>query len=197
MADLTFNLSVDGPFEMLKTKSNTGAVHPLSRPSSSKSIMKTKVESMYCLQPSKIVEIQLKFKHPSPNNTEQWPNIMKIENTGELLIQYANGASQKLILQGLLLRPRLKVQTEKPTKNDYAQDELDFGLVNIDGYKKLVFFLVNDTFVTANWTLNYVKFPAKSNLGFKTITPLEQENLEKTDDPEAFEFSITSVRILF
>lgn len=29
-ADLTFNLTVQGPFEIVKTKSNTGAVHPLA-----------------------------------------------------------------------------------------------------------------------------------------------------------------------
>lgn len=28
-ADLTFNLSVNGPFQIVKTKSNTGAKHPL------------------------------------------------------------------------------------------------------------------------------------------------------------------------
>jgi hypothetical protein len=28
-ADLTFNLNVNGPFEIVKTKSNTGAKHPL------------------------------------------------------------------------------------------------------------------------------------------------------------------------
>ena len=31
-ADLTFNLSASGPFEIVKTKSNTGAVHPLATP---------------------------------------------------------------------------------------------------------------------------------------------------------------------
>ena len=29
-ADMTFNLGVDGPFQIVKTKSNTGAKHPLS-----------------------------------------------------------------------------------------------------------------------------------------------------------------------
>jgi hypothetical protein len=29
-ADLTFNLTVNGPFEIVKTKSNTGAKHPLA-----------------------------------------------------------------------------------------------------------------------------------------------------------------------
>jgi hypothetical protein len=29
-ADLTFNLNINGPFEIVKTKTNSGAVHPLS-----------------------------------------------------------------------------------------------------------------------------------------------------------------------
>lgn len=35
-ADLTFNLNIGGPFELVRTKSNTGAVHPLAQPSKSK-----------------------------------------------------------------------------------------------------------------------------------------------------------------
>lgn len=30
-ADMTFNLSASGPFEIVKTKSNTGAKHPLAQ----------------------------------------------------------------------------------------------------------------------------------------------------------------------
>ena len=35
-ADLTFNLNIAGPFDLVRTKSNTGAVHPLAQPSKSK-----------------------------------------------------------------------------------------------------------------------------------------------------------------
>lgn len=35
-ADLTFKLNIAGPFDIVKTKSNTGAVHPLATPSKSK-----------------------------------------------------------------------------------------------------------------------------------------------------------------
>lgn len=34
-ADLTFNLNITGPFEIVKTKTNSGAVHPLSGQSNS------------------------------------------------------------------------------------------------------------------------------------------------------------------
>lgn len=34
-ADMIFKLNINGPFEIVKTKSNTGAVHPLATPSKS------------------------------------------------------------------------------------------------------------------------------------------------------------------
>ena len=73
---MTFNLNVSGPFEIVKTKSNTGGVHPLATPGR---LGGKKVESMFCLQPAKIVEIEVKFKAPSPGNSEDWPMIIKSE----------------------------------------------------------------------------------------------------------------------
>ena len=35
-ADMTFNLNIAGPFEIVKTKSNSGAAHPLATPNKSK-----------------------------------------------------------------------------------------------------------------------------------------------------------------
>ena len=52
-ADLTFNLKINGPFEIVKTKTNSGAVHPLSGQDtgtkSSSKVLKQKVETMFCL----------------------------------------------------------------------------------------------------------------------------------------------------
>jgi hypothetical protein len=65
-ADLTFNMNINGPFEIVKTKTNSGAVHPLSaqntvgggdesiKSASKKSanaskVLKKKVETMFCL----------------------------------------------------------------------------------------------------------------------------------------------------
>lgn len=79
-ADLTFNLNINGPFEIVKTKTNSGAVHPLSGKNteseanlaktgndttkSKNKIVKKKVETMFCLQPLKIVEVHVKFLAP-------------------------------------------------------------------------------------------------------------------------------------
>jgi hypothetical protein len=45
MADMVFNLNVNGPFEIVKTKSNTGAAHPLATPGR----VGKKAETMFCL----------------------------------------------------------------------------------------------------------------------------------------------------
>lgn len=86
-ADMNFNLNINGPFEITKTKSNTGGVHPLATPGR----VGKKAETMFCLQPSKIVEIEVKLKAPSPQNSEEWPMIIKSERNGLLTAHFANG----------------------------------------------------------------------------------------------------------
>lgn len=99
-ADLNFNLNISGPFEIAKTKSNTGAMHPLSTPNKCKLITRficifiivgKKIETLFCLQPLKILEIDLKFKAPLPTSGEEWPLIIKNERHGELVAHFANG----------------------------------------------------------------------------------------------------------
>jgi hypothetical protein len=56
-------------------------------------------------------------------------------------------------------------------------------------HRTITIFLSNVTEVSANWTLNYVKFPKKQTVSKYTTTQWEEENLTKLDDPEVFEFS--------
>jgi hypothetical protein len=134
---------------------------------------------MFCLQPSKIIEIEVKLKAPSPQSSEEWPMIIKTERSGELIAHFANGMKQKLMLDALLMRSMLKLLTEKPSKNDKAMDELDFGTVHIEKHRTVRLFLSNITTVTGKWKLNYVSFPKKSTIGYSTLTAWEQENLQK------------------
>lgn len=76
-ADMVFNLSTSGPFEIVGTKSNTGAKHPLAGQQTN--AVKKKAETMFCLQPLKIVEVQVRFKTPKPSETTEWPMIMTSE----------------------------------------------------------------------------------------------------------------------
>lgn len=107
------------------------------------------------------------------------------------MAHFANGQQQKLILDAILMRPMLSLLTEKPSKNDKAWDELDMGTVHIDKFHTIKVFLSNITDVTAKWRLNYVSFPKKNTVGYSTMTPWEAENMQKCDDPEVFEFSVT------
>lgn len=72
-------------------------------------------------------------------------------------------------------------------------DELDMGIVNIDKFRTIKVFLSNITEVTAKWKLNYVSFPKKATIGYSTTTPWEKENMQMTDDPDVFEFSVSEV----
>jgi hypothetical protein len=69
------------------------------------------------------------------------------------------------------------------------------GEVNIERSKQTLFYLINETPVPAKWSLNYVAFPKKLTIGYMTKTALEIENLQKTDDPDVFQFSLAEVRI--
>mmetsp|Transcript_14361 Transcript_14361/g.24450 ORF Transcript_14361/g.24450 Transcript_14361/m.24450 type:complete len:168 (-) Transcript_14361:33-536(-) len=90
------------------------------------------------------------------------------------------------------MRPKLVILTDFLSKNDYAMDELDFGIVNVEMSRTIHIYLSNQTEVTAKWSLNYIKFPKKSTIGHNTTTPWEIENMEKTDDAEVFEFNIAN-----
>lgn len=165
-ADLTFNLNISGPFEIVRTKTNSGAVHPLAgqqadadgKPVAKKGnkVVAKKVETMFCLQPLKIVEVHVKFLAPSHNDHAEWPMTILNERKGEIVAFFANGDQQKLFLDGVLQRPKVQVLTDFPSKNDYAMDELDFGKVNVERNRTIHVYLANETEVTAKWQLSYV-----------------------------------------
>ena len=114
--------------------------------------------------------------------------IMNNQRQGQLTAAFSNGDSQSFSLVGQLMRPKLMLLTEYSSRNDKAQDELDFGICNVDMKRTITIFLSNVTEVTANWMLNYVKFPKKQTVSKYTTTMWEEENLEKVDDADVFEF---------
>ena len=48
-ADLTFNFTVNGPFDIVKSKTNSGAKHPLASQQAPSKVVKQKVETAFCL----------------------------------------------------------------------------------------------------------------------------------------------------
>lgn len=191
-ADMIFNLNTTGPFEIVGTKTNTGAKHPLAGQNTPTKVMKKKVETMFCLQPQKIVDISVKFKAPKANNNDEWPMVINTPRQGILTANFANGETQKFFLEGEMLRPMVNLLTEAPSKNDYAVDEMNFGVCNVDKTRTIRLYLSNETPVTAKWALNYVKFPKKTVASKYTTTKWEEENANKNDDPDVFEFSISN-----
>ena len=140
-----------------------------------------------------MLQLTVAFLTPDPENKTDWPDIIRIPNQGRFNIAFANGKMQHIDLMGMLIRPRLFLQTQKPSKNTKGQDELDLGMVNTQHGRTVTFFVSNETAAAAHWQLNYVKFPQKMTIGHSTTTRLENENLEATDDPEVFQFSVTQV----
>jgi len=92
-ADMTFSLDCKGQFEILKTKTNTGGVHPLAPKVTQSKVMAPKPVTMFCLQPLKIVEVHVKFQVPKASDTTEWPMIMTNERLGEINASFANGGS--------------------------------------------------------------------------------------------------------
>jgi hypothetical protein len=121
--------------------------------------------------------------------------VISNQRHGELVAAFSNGDTQRFTLEGELHRPKLVLLTEVPSKNDFAMDEMDFGVCNVDCFRTIKLYLSNITDVTAKWSLNYVKFPKKVTMSKYTTTLWEEENLRKVDDPDVFEFSLSSVSI--
>ena len=119
-ADLTFNFTVQGPFEIVKSKTNSGAKHPMATSSTPSKVLKEKIETAFCLQPLKIVELQVKFLAPKASDNAEWPMIMHNTRDGELIASFSNGDVQSFALLGQLMRPKLMLLTEYSSRNDKA-----------------------------------------------------------------------------
>lgn len=176
-ADMKFEFNINGPFEIVRTKTNTGASHPLAPSIAPSKVVKQKPITHFVLQPLKIVELHVKFLTPKPSETSEWPMIMSSERHGEVTASFDNGDTQKFLVHGKLLRPKVVLLTEKPSKNDKAMDELDFGICNVDKGRTIKVYLSNITEVTAKWKLNYITFPKTKIVSQYTTTEWERENL--------------------
>ena len=102
--------------------------------------------------------------------------IMTTKVEGDLIATFSNGHTQKFILHGVLLRPKLVLQTMIKSKNDKGQDELDFGICHIESRREVVIYLSNITEVTANWRIEHMKVPTKPIVSKYTITKSEKED---------------------
>ena len=94
-------------------------------------------------------------------------------------------------LEGVLLRPALSVFTqgfqnyqEQQFKDDKQIITLDFHVIYVNNKKTLSLYIANLTSVIAAVRVAHVKKkPNNINANLKTITHLEKEELNTTDDP--------------
>lgn len=116
LAELQFNLSVEGPFRLVKTKTNAAeklAKEKLPpRPNSGLGRVGTKgppPETMFLLQPATIVEAHVALLPPKVSSLEEWPMREQAVHGGVLRVTYANSTEQAVKLKGVLLRPKITV----------------------------------------------------------------------------------------
>lgn len=119
---------------------------------------------------------------------DNWPNSSDNFVNGALKVAFENGMTQEIELNGKLMRPKLMLNTKGFEPCD-EETVIDFGLVHTSDQVMITFWLSNKSIVPAEWKIYYVPFPEKTYFGAATVTKLEKENIEKTDDPDVFIFN--------
>lgn len=144
----------------------------------------------YNIIPNSNLKLDVKFIAPNVEDENEWPMTLVNEKHGLLKIQFENGDISEYLLTAILRRPRLTLSV---TGNEAVEGPnfVYFGYVNCESQRKHSLFLTNETEVETKWSINYIKFTPKKTYGHGTITKEEKEDLEKTDDPDVFHFSIT------
>ena len=123
-----------------------------------------------------------------------WPLAPVVRLPGLIHINYANGDYQSFELEGALLRPvlYLNVMGFESTK---PEELIEFGICHIKNFVQKTVYLTNVSPIPAKWKLNSIKYPVKNTISLGTLTKLEIEDAQKTDDPAVFEFSVADVSI--
>lgn len=74
-ANLIFKVDTEGPFKIIGTKTNSGSVHPLAPVRPSSKGINAAPETMFSLQPDKIVQMKIEFSPPNSSNLTDWPLV--------------------------------------------------------------------------------------------------------------------------
>lgn len=183
---LYFKVSLSGPFSIKSGYTNSEATI-------NQSVVKVEDQS-YHLVPDAVLDLKIKFDIGSHASEKTWPTSPLNYVYGLLTIEYSNKCVQHINLEGHLMRPYLEINKSgfEPTQNEHFED---FGECHIRNKITHSFFLSNRSHVPANWSLSHVSFPKKEYHGHATVTILEKEDLEKTDEQSVWEFSVTEVSL--
>ena len=173
--NMIIKLDVEGPFKIIKTDPIEASLG----------------NGIYNVIPNSNLKVDIKFLIPNVNDEKEWPMTLTNIKRGKLNVTFENRESEHYNLIAYLLRPRILMSL---TGNQSVEslDYIDFGYVNCASTKIQPIYLMNDTQVDTNWTINYVKFVPRKNYGVGTVTIEEKEDMDMCDDSSVFNFEISS-----
>ena len=173
--NMIVKLDIEGPFKIINTDPIEASLG----------------NGIYNIIPNSNLKVDIKFLIPNVNDEKEWPMTLTNIKRGKLIVTFENGESEYYNLIAYLLRPRILMSL---TGNQSVEslDYIDFGYVNCASIKIQPIYLMNDTQVDTNWTINYVKFIQKKSYGVGTITIEEKEDMDMCDDSSVFNFEISS-----
>ena len=173
--NMIVKLDIEGPFKIIKTDPIEASLG----------------NGIYNVIPNSNLKVDVKFLIPNVNDEKEWPMTLTNIKRGKLNVTFENGETEHYNLIAYLLRPRILMSL---TGNQSVEslDYIDFGYVNCASTKIQPIYLMNDTQVDTNWTINYVKFVQKKTYGVGTITIEEKEDMDMCDDSSVFNFEISS-----
>ena len=168
-------LNIEGPFKIINTDPKEASLG----------------NGIYNIIPNSNLKIDIKYLIPNVNDEKEWPMTLTNIKRGKLKVTFENNEEEDYNLIAYLLRPRILMSL---TGNQSVEslDYIDFGYVNCSSCKIEPIYLMNDTQVDTNWTINYVKFVHKKTYGHGTVTIEEKEDMEMCDDSSVFDFELTS-----
>ena len=173
--NMIVKLDIEGPFKIIKTDPIEASLG----------------NGVYNIIPNSNLKVDIKFIIPNVSDEKEWPMTLTNIKRGKLNVTFENGEKEHYNLIAYLLRPRILISL---TGNESVEslDYIDFGYVNCASTKIQPIYLMNDTQVDTNWTINYVKFIQKKSYGVGTITIEEKEDMDMCDDNSVFNFEISS-----
>jgi len=173
--NMIVKLDIEGPFKIINTDPIEASLG----------------NGIYNVIPNSNLKVDVKFIIPNVNDEKEWPMTLTNIKRGKLNVTFENGETEHYNLIAYLLRPRILMSL---TGNQSVEslDYIDFGYVNCASTKIQPIYLMNDTQVDTNWTINYVKFVQKKTYGVGTITIEEKEDMDMCDDSSVFNFEISS-----
>jgi hypothetical protein len=173
--NMIVKLDIEGPFKIINTDPIEASLG----------------NGIYNVIPNSNLKVDVKFIIPNVNDEKEWPMTLTNIKRGKLKVTFENGETEHYNLIAYLLRPRILMSL---TGNQSVEslDYIDFGYVNCSSTKIQPIYLMNDTEVDTNWTINYVKFIPNKSYGVGTITIEEKEDMDMCDDSSVFSFEISS-----